>query len=98
MDPNTWKNLVFNKDDISIRQGKKGTACWDNLIDIWKKKPSYKHRKHTTAKWIPERSIMSKGQTKTITYNGEETMRKVSYNTVAETAFLTMVQNPGIIN
>ena len=37
MDPNTWKNLVFNKDDISIRQGKKGTACWDNLIDIWKK-------------------------------------------------------------
>ena len=50
MDPNTWKNLVFNKDDISIRQGKKGTACWDNLIDIWKKKLSYKHRKHTTEK------------------------------------------------
>lgn len=26
MDPNTWKTLVFNKDDILIRQGKKGTA------------------------------------------------------------------------
>lgn len=50
MDPNTWKNLVFNKDDILIRQGKTGIACWDNLTDIWEKKPSYKHRKHTTAK------------------------------------------------